>query len=278
MEQMKPLLKWAGGKRHIAETLEAHLPADWSSGTYFEPFLGGAAFFLHLQHNKARLSDVNQWLIRFYINVRDNPEELMQLIVNYASHFDGLEKDDKKLYFYELRENFNKHVQSTDSSALLYVLNKLCFNGLYRENSRGLFNVPFGNKSRFPEFNPTDFLEVSEKLSNTVIEVNDFESAVENARAGDFVYLDPPYIPIDVTSSFTSYSSGGFSLDDQRRLADLMEKLRERGVNALLSNSSTAVTAEIYKSMKQVKIYAPRMVSAKTSGRGAIEELLIMNY
>jgi DNA adenine methylase len=279
IESMKPLLKWAGGKRHIANILKAHLPNDWDKGTYFEPFLGGAAFFLHLEMAESRLSDVNKWLIAFYSNVKENPVELVDVIQNHVDHFNSADGDDKrKSVFYEFREKYNQQIDSIDTSALLYVLNKLCFNGLYRENSNGYFNVPFGHKKKFPEFSTRDFHDVSAKLSNVSISVEDFESAVLKAQPGDFVYFDPPYVPVDATSSFTSYSSGGFGITDQMRLARTMIELGDRGVKALLSNSSTPLTRDIYSPLKQVQILAPRMVSARAAGRGDIEELLIMNY
>ena len=276
---MKPLIKWAGGKRHIASVIETHLPADWDKGTYFEPFIGGAAIYLYLQPKKAILSDVNEKLVGFYKNVSSDPSNLEKQVRLEAQKFDATPADAKLTTYLNFREEFNNSpVGSLKTSALFFVLNKLCFNGLYRENSSGAFNVPFGKKTKFPEIDEALFSEVSKLFQSAKILVSDFEKALKSAKAGDFVYLDPPYIPVDATSSFTSYSSGGFGLDAQERLAETMRDLAERGVKAMLSNSSTPMTRKIYKGFRFVEISAPRMVSAKSSGRGQIAELLIMNY
>lgn len=275
---MKPLLKWAGGKRHIADLLESFFPRDWRKGTYYEPFLGGAALFLHLQPTKAQLSDINSNLVNFYLAVRDDVSALLLQIREISNHFDSLSEEQKKSFFYELRSKFNSDQFVDERPAILYCLNKLCFNGLYRENSKGDFNVPFGNKKKFPSFIDQDFVAVSASLRSTTICISDFEKAVIDAKEGDFVYFDPPYIPLDATSSFTAYSSDGFGLAEQQRLAVLMKELSKRGVRAVLSNSSSPVTVQIYDGLQQHRIDAPRMVSAKGSSRGMVEELVITNY
>ena len=275
---MKPLLKWAGGKRHSANTLEKYLPGDWSAGTYFEPFLGGAAFFLHLRPTRAVVADLNPWLVRFYTDVREKPKELVSGVRAIAGAFDSSSLDSKKDFYLSLRTAFNESEVSLESSVLLYALNKLCFNGLYRENSKGKFNVPFGQKARFPSFSEEEFLMTSEMLSETNIELSDFEETVSGASKGDFVYFDPPYVPVSATSSFTSYSSEGFGLDSQIRLASTMLALKKKGVRAMTSNSFTDLTSEIYGGLRQETIIAPRMVSASAAGRGEVKELLIMNY
>jgi DNA adenine methylase len=276
---MKPLLKWAGGKRHIASQLEASFPENWNSGTYIEPFIGGGAMFLQLSPQKALIADLNKRLVGFYLHVRGNAEEMYKSISNIAEEFDATPLASKKEVYLDFRTRFNaSHFDSLDSAVLLYVLNKLCFNGLYRENSKGGFNVPFGQKKKFPPVIWEDFLGVSRCLENTEILNSDFEGTVAKAKPGDFVYFDPPYIPIDVTSSFTSYHSEGFGVADQHRLANTMIELAKSGVNAMCSNSDTELTREIYADLKIVTIQAPRMVSAKASGRGSISELVIMNY
>ena len=275
---MNPLLKWAGGKRHIAKTLEKHLPGDWSAGTYFEPFLGGAAFFLHLSPTRAVVADLNPWLVRFYEDVREKPKELVTGIRAIAGTFDSQPIDSKKDFYLSLRTAFNESEVSLESSVLLFSLNKLCFNGLYRENSKGKFNVPFGQKARFPSFNEEEFFMASEMLTGASINLSDFEETVSKSIKGDFVYFDPPYVPVSATSSFTSYSSEGFGLEAQIRLASTMLDLKKKGVRAMTSNSFTELTSEIYGGLRQETILAPRMVSASAAGRGEIKELLIMNY
>lgn len=275
---MKPLLKWAGGKRHIAQLIESYLPSDWNENSYFEPFIGGAALFLHLEPKRAFLSDVNPWLIGFYEDLKGRPESLVHQIRSYAEHFDSLEPENMKGGYLEFRDAFNETEPSIQASALFYVLNKLCFNGLYRENAKGKFNVPFGQKGRFPPISPQEFTDASKRLSGASLRVVDFEGAVSQASSGDFVYFDPPYIPLTATASFTSYSSAGFGLNEQLRLATTMADLKHRGVKAILSNSATALTREVFADFRQVTISAPRMVSAKASGRGSVDELLIMNF
>lgn len=281
---VKPLLKWAGGKRHIAPLVQSHFPESWNSGRYFEPFLGGAAIFLHVNPQRAILADVNAHLVKFYTDVQVDPLLLVSQIREIGRQFDEFDDEtpegmqEKQLYFYDLRTQFNSSLTSPEHSALMYALNKLCFNGLYRENSKGAFNVPFGKRKIFPGFTDEEFLEVSRLLSGVEIYNCDFEAAVSSAVAGDFVYFDPPYVPIDATAHFTSYSSSGFGIEDQQRLAGLMFELAERGVKALMSNSATELTKEIYAGLASETISAPRMVSAKGSSRKPVDELLIMNF
>lgn len=275
---MKPLLKWAGGKRQIAPVLQQHLPADWNQGTYFEPFFGGGAIFLHLLPKTAQISDVNPRLIGFYEDVRDQPDALLSLIRQIASKFNETQMAEKQNSYLALRSRFNAEGRSLESSALFFALNKLCFNGLYRENARGEFNVPFGQKKEFPALFDADFFQVSKALADTRVLLADFEHATEGAKRGDFVYFDPPYIPLTPTASFTSYSSTGFGLDAQVRLAQTMASLRDRGVRVMMSNSSTLTTEEIFSDFRQVTISAPRNVGAKASSRGSVNELLVMSY
>jgi len=276
---MKPLLKWAGGKRHIAHELVQLFPSNWASGRYFEPFFGGGAVFFDLMPTRATVSDLNVRLVGFYKHVKSSPTDVVKGIQAIADGFDACSEELKVECFLELRKNFNKmNPDSLESACSLYALNKLCFNGLYRENSKGEFNVPFGRKSKFPTIDSKEFKSVSEALANTEILNCDFAASVMNAESGDFVYFDPPYIPINATSSFTSYQSEGFSLDDQKRLSKLMSDLQARGVFAMCSNSDTPITREVFKGLKILQIEAPRMVSAKSSGRGMIKELVITNY
>jgi len=276
---MKPLLKWAGGKRHIAEELFASFPDDWNKGTYIEPFIGGGAMFLFLSPEKALIADLNIRLFGFYSHVKSHPNEVFNGIFEIGRQFNETSFEKKKDFFLDLRTKYNfSDVNSIESSILLYSLNKLCFNGLYRENSKGFFNVPFGQKKSFPAVERDDFESVSTLLQKTTILNSDFEGTISHAVPGDFVYLDPPYIPIDATASFTSYHAVGFGLPDQERLAQNMLELKEAGIKAMCSNSDTPLTREIYGSLNQKTIQAPRMVSAKASGRGSISELVITNY
>jgi DNA adenine methylase len=276
---MKPLLKWAGGKRTIAPTLVSNFPADWNSGTYFEPFIGGAAVYLLLEPSRAQISDLNERLIGFYKHVRDSPEALVEGIQRIEVNFNATEPESKKEFYLALRSAFNdSKPNSIESSIGVYSLNKLCFNGLYRENSKGLYNVPFGQKKVFPEVYPSDFHAISNLLKSTSILNCTFSEAVKTAVPGDFVYFDPPYIPLEGTPSFTAYQAGGFGVESQIELSKLMTELAQRGVNAMTSNSSAAICYEVFKAHRVEEIQAPRMVSATSAGRGSVKELVIMNY
>ena len=276
---VKPLIKWAGGKRQIAAELFSRFPSDWNHGTYIEPFIGGAAMFLHAAPKKAVIADLNSRLYGFYIQVKANPGKLSSDIAVVADEFNALLESDKKDFYLILRNRYNESaVDSFESATLLYVLNKLCFNGLYRENSKGGFNVPFGQKKQLPYIDEVELNSVSKVLAETLILNADFEFTIAKAVPGDFVYLDPPYIPIDATSSFTSYHSNGFGLSEQERLASAMLHMKSMGIRAMCSNSDTAITRGIFKELNIDAIQAPRMVSAKASGRGSISELVITNY
>jgi len=276
---VKPLIKWAGGKRQIAAELFSRFPSDWNRGTYIEPFIGGGAMFLHAAPTRAVIADLNSRLYGFYLQVKANPEILYSGIVEIADQFNAAEESEKKDFYLSLRIKYNESaVDSFESAILLYALNKLCFNGLYRENSKGGFNVPFGQKKQLPYINGEDLRSVSKVLAETMILNEDFETTIGKAVQGDFVYLDPPYIPIDATSSFTSYHSNGFGIGEQERLASVILKMKSAGINAMCSNSDTPLTREIYKGLNIEAIQAPRMVSAKTSGRGSVSELVITNY
>ena len=278
-EVVSPLLKWAGGKRHIADLLVGFLPTDWRSGRYYEPFFGGGAMFLRLKPEQARLSDLNPRLIGFYRFVKDSPTTLLDNIGQLSDEFESAKAGKKSEVFYKMRSQFNESdPQEIESASLLYALNKLCFNGLYRENSKGMFNVPFGNKKRFPTVDEDQFFAVSKLLTNAELKTSDFVIAVETAESDDFVYFDPPYIPINPTSSFTAYSSTGFGIDDQKRLAELMLNLARRGVRAMCSNSDSVPTREVYSALRIDVIQAPRMVSASADGRKLVNELVIRNY
>ena len=276
---VKPLIKWAGGKRQIAAELFSRFPSDWNRGTYIEPFIGGGAMFLHAAPTRAVVADLNSRLYGFYLQVKANPEILYSGIVEIADQFNAAEESEKKDFYLSLRIKYNESaVDSFESATLLYALNKLCFNGLYRENSKGGFNVPFGQKKQLPYINGEDLRSVSKVLAETMILNEDFETTIGKAVQGDFVYLDPPYIPIDATSSFTSYHSNGFGIGEQERLASAILKMKSAGINAMCSNSDTPLTREIYKGLNIEAIQAPRMVSAKASGRGSVSELVITNY
>lgn len=276
---MKPLLKWAGGKRHIASELLQSFPIGWDSGRYFEPFIGGAAMYLHLKPARAKISDLNTRLINFYNQVKSNHVTLTDKINALVIDFNSKPEDTKNEHYLQIRKQFNDSFpNSLESAALLYVINKICFNGLYRENLKGGFNVPFGKRKKFPEFFPDEFFTAAKILADTEIVNEDFVEAVADVSRGDFVYFDPPYIPLTTTSSFTTYNSEGFGLDQQKKLATVMSEMKNLGVKSICSNSDTQLSREIFGELKISTISAPRMVSASAAGRGNVSELVIRNF
>ena len=239
---MKPLLKWAGGKRHIADELFSNFPVDWDKGTYIEPFIGGGAMFLHLAPKKALIADLNIRLFGFYTHIKNSPNEVFDGIFEISKTFDKTPLEKKKDFYLELRSRYNSSVvSSVESAILLYSLNKLCFNGLYRVNSKGFFNVPFNGKDKVKLFDSTNFQQISDyfKVNSIKLFVGDFAEVLKNAQKGDFVYLDPPYDFIEEKSSFTAYTKENFNQDDQTRLSNICIELDNKGVFWLLSNHDT---------------------------------------
>ena len=284
---LNPVLKWAGGKRHIAEVLAQKLPTSFN--TYFEPFIGGAAFFLHLDHRPSVVGDINIGLTNFYGVLRESTQGLMSSIRAFAESFDALDNLSQKASYYSVRDAFNGNLNQRraglaslesrqEDARNFYVLNKLAFNGLYRENQKGLFNVPFNGRKSFPPVDEQRFLAMAQRLSGTTILTADFETVTKDAADGDFVYFDPPYVPLTPSASFTSYSRGGFGLEEQNRLSRVMSELADRGVKAMLSNSATPIAREIYSDFRVDEIEAPRVISSKAATRGSVMEIVVRNY
>lgn len=267
----RPIIKWAGGKRQLLPELLKRMPLSYNK--YFEPFIGGGALFFELSPSNAYISDINPELVNLYRVVRDNVEEL---IADLSSHENSLE------YFTQIREIDRDSTYSTlckvkRASRFIY-LNKTCFNGLYRVNKKGYFNVPFGQYSN-PKFLDRDALyAASSSLQNVQIECASFENILNYVSTGDFVYLDPPYIPLSTTASFTSYAKEDFGMNEQIALKELCDKLNALGVNFMLSNSDTEQSNELYKNYNIEKLYASRFINSKSSGRGKISEIVVRNY
>ena len=240
-------------------------------GRYFEPFTGSAAVFFHLQPADACLADVNQNLVEVYQVVQQDVEGLIQsLKVHYN------ERD----YFYQIRAQDPAELSAVERAARLIFLNRTCYNGLYRENSKGQFNVPFGRYDNPTICDEARLRRASQALQGVELVAGDFEQVVTPAGPGDFIYFDPPYVPLSATSNFTSYSRTGFDIDDQRRLAGVIGQLTQRGCFVMLSNSSTALVYELYEQpvFRLVPIQARRSINSKAEGRGPVKELLILNY
>jgi DNA adenine methylase len=263
----RPFVKWAGGKRQLLPELRRHVPE--LHGRYYEPFVGGGALFFELRPAAATLTDVNERLIRTYLGVRDDVERVIELLRSY-------EREHEAAFFYRLRDMDIDAETNAQVAAWFIYLNKVGFNGLYRVNRQNRFNVPFGRHKNPTICDEATLRACSAALAGATIEKADFEAAVAGAAPGDVVYFDPPYVPLSVTSSFTSYTSSGFDSRAQIRLRDLALDLKRRGVHVLLSNSSAEFVRELYNDGFTIaEVSATRLVNSKATGRGAITELVI---
>lgn len=266
-----PIVKWVGGKRQLMFELLKNMPKSYNR--YFEPFIGGGALFFELQPENAYISDMNEELINLYSVVRDN---VYELISDLNKH------EISKEYFLEIRNLDRtaeyKNLSNVQHASRFIYLNRTCFNGLYRVNSQGQFNVPFGNYKNPRIVDENNLLNCSELLKNTEIKCADFSEILTKAKKGDFVYFDPPYVPLNETSSFTSYTKDGFDMDMQFKLREVCDELDSMGVMFMLSNSDTKFVNELYSNYEIKKVFASRAVNANAEGRGKITEVLVRNY
>jgi len=274
----RPFVKWVGGKAKLVSQLLQHFPDEYND--YYEPFAGGGALFFAITPKTAHISDLNTVLISAYKRIQSDVEglieELRQLEVQYKS-LETLEE--KRELYLEKRAQYNVlENTSPEKVALLIFLNKTCFNGMYRENSKGGFNVPFGKHPNPTICDEANLRSVSAALKETTIALAPYQEAVKSAKAGDFIYFDPPYHPLNATSSFTSYHADGFSAKDQEELRDTFKQLSERGCKVMLSNSDSEFINELYKEFNVHKIYAARSINSNGAGRGKIQEVLVTNY
>ena len=274
----KPFVKWAGGKRQLLAELEKNFPKQF--GTYFEPFLGGGAVLFDLLAKKPNIkcsvSDLNSDLVLAYVTIRDKLGRLIESLENHSKNY----HKDSTNYYYEVRKQEPKS-QIEKVSRLLF-LNKTCFNGLYRVNSKGKFNVPLGRYTNPNIVNRENLITASKFLQSEKIKIScrDFESILKDAKKGDFVYFDPPYQPVSDTANFTSYTHRDFTEDDLQRLADLANQLNSKGAHVLLSNSNTKIVKKIFSSKKwKVKeIAVNRAINSNSQKRTGHKEILIKNY
>lgn len=273
----KPFIKWVGGKNQLLSQLDPLFPVKF--GTYFEPFLGGGAVFYHLQPKKAYLNDVNETLIETYRHIKTDPKKIIKELSSLQKKYYAVDPASRESFYYEIRDKYNKSKPADLKRSVYFLfLNKTAFNGIHRENSKGGFNVPFGKYAKPTIVDPEAINSVSEMLKQVELTNTDFQSAVKKAKKGDFVYFDPPYHPLVDAPSFTSYHKSSFRKEDQLRLRDTFVELDKKGVNVMLSNSYTPFIKEIYKGYKQIPVKAARFVNAKASGRGKIDEIVILNY
>ena len=266
-----PFLKWAGGKGRLLSQYAGLFPKDFEN--YFEPFLGGGAVYFHLSQNrkfeKAYISDYNPELTNCYKMVQKEPKKLLALLSKM--------RNDKHL-FYKERARDVSLLSDLERAARLIFLNRTCFNGLYRVNSQGQFNVPFGKYKNPRIADAGNLMAASAVLQNASIHTGSFETLVSKAKSGDFVYFDPPYQPVSRTASFTSYTKNSFNLADQARLAQLARRLQERGVLVMVSNSDTAEIRDLYHGFDLTIVKAARAINCRADGRGVVNELVLRSY
>ena len=274
---IRPIVKWAGGKRQLIPELLKRSPESWD--TYFEPFIGGAAFLLALYNNNrirhAVISDVNRELINVYETIKARPDELLDSLA------DEKFKNEKES-FYENRIRYNEIINTPQEpvlrAAYFIYMNRHCFNGLWRVNKSGTFNVPFGSYKNPSLPDRAHIHKLSDALQQVEILHADFAETVKTAKEGDFVYFDPPYIPVSDTAHFTSYNASGFSFEEQQRLAQVFAELADRGVCAMLSNADVPAVHELYQDFTVSVVAANRMINRDASKRKGSSEVIVTNY
>lgn len=269
---MKPILKWAGGKQQLLTQLAPSIP---SSYLYVEPFVGGGAVWLHVHPQRAIINDSNQELINVYKVVRDNPDELIALLEKH-------EKANSRDHFYEIREQdrdsaaFSK-LSNVERAARFIYLNKTCYNGMFRMNSNGQFNVPYGRYKHPNIVNEPGIRALHDYLTGNDIDIRcgDYANVLKNLPNDAYVYLDPPYMPVSETASFTAYTADGFDYKEQVRLRNWCVRLRAKGIRFIESNSDTPAVRELYKDFMIRTVSARRSINSRGDKRGPVNEVLI---
>jgi len=274
---VRPFLKWAGGKRQMLAQYEAFFPAE-PGGAYFEPFVGSGAVFFYLKprdlFERYVLSDANPELVNLYRVVRDAPAPLLDCLREHAERH-SVE------YYYALRARDRADgwaaASPLERAARMLYLNRTCYNGLWRVNSQGHFNVPLG-RYRAPDiYRPERIRAASNALRAAAIEVQPFDAVLNSARRGDFVYFDPPYVPVSATANFTSYGAEAFGEAEQRRLAEVFAALAARGCRVMLSNSDTPLVRELYAGFRLERVSARRAINSKAGRRGQVDEVVVLS-
>lgn len=295
--RIKPFVKWAGGKGSLLNQLNNYYPLELKNGKiecYIEPFVGGGAVLIDILQNydvkEAYAFDINIDLINSYNVIKNNVEELITNLKLLEKEYLNLEKDDRKKYFYNIRKQYNSYRITKDEMSLqkaieFIFLNRTCFNGLYRVNKNGDFNVPMGNYKNPTICDEENLRALSELIKNVNFEYGDYKASQKYIKKNSFVYFDPPYRPLNITSGFTSYTKEDFDDENQKELALYYKELNNNNVKVMLSNSNPKNTNKedcffenIYKGFNINEVYAKRMINANSNGRGEISELLITNY
>ncbi len=270
-----PFVKWAGGKRQLIPQIRERMPEKYND--YYEPFVGGGAVIFDLLPANAMINDINKALVNTYRRICNEPDDFLKEV----NRLDNDMWEDGKKYYYSIREHYNDKLMRSEYdvelAALFVFINKHCFNGLYRVNGKGLFNVPYNN-SRRVSVDEDVIMTTSEYLQGVTIIDGDFEQACKNARKGDFVFIDSPYAPLNPTS-FESYTKEGFDIESHKRLAKLYDKLTARGCYCMLTNHNTELINELYgnKDYKIDVVSVKRMINSDASNRVG-EEVIICNY
>lgn len=272
---LTPFVKWAGGKTQLLDKLKEKMPKKYKK--YYEPFIGGGALFLDIQPKKAVINDVNEQLLNVYIQLKNNANKVIDVI-------EGLDSVEcTKERYLHMRDVYNEKILNNkldvECAGLTIWINKHCFNGLYRVNSKGLFNVPFNNNSKKTAYDEGNLIGIGEYLSNNNIDIRhgDFEDACRDVNAGDFVYFDSPYIPVSETSNFTDYSKDGFSYEDHKRLSELYRALSKKGAYVMLSNHDVPLVYELYDGFNIESVSVRRNINSDASKRKGLE-VIITNY
>lgn len=270
-----PFVKWAGGKKQLLERLEERMPTSY--GKYYEPFIGGGALLLDLKPQTAVINDTNEQLLNVYRQLKIDAEA----VISEVNKLDA-EPCDKERYL-ATREIYNQkiisHELDPECAALMIWINKHCFNGLYRVNSKGLFNVPYNNKISGVSIDADNLRNIGEYLKAKDVEIRqgDFALACADAKSDDFVYFDSPYVPIDATANFTDYTKDGFFYEDHLRLAELFKSLTKQGVKVMLSNHDVPLVHELYREYKIDQVDVRRAINSNASKRSG-KEVIIVNY
>jgi DNA adenine methylase len=269
---VRPIVKWAGGKTRLLSSLKPHVPKRIR--TYVEPFAGGAALFFSLageaprRFDRAILCDANPELVALYRAVQRNVDDVIAALGKY--HYD-------RTLYYKTRDRDTAQMTDVERAARFIFLNRTCYNGLWRVNAKGKFNVPFGRYSDPRICDPDALRAASWALADATIHRGDFTTATRDLGTKDFVYFDPPYVPVSKTADFTSYAAGGFGASDQARLVAEIKRLQAAGTRVVLSNADTPETRALYKGFKKVSVEAPRPINSNATKRGNARELVVIS-
>ena len=272
---MTPVLKWAGGKTQLLSAITERMPLSYD--TYYEPFIGGAALLLNVAPQKAVINDVNAQLVNLYCQIRDNAEEVISIVNDMDSVVCTPE------LYYEMRDKYNQKLKDgvldEECAAYMIWINKHCFNGLYRVNGKGLFNVPYNNKKRGKSISEDNIRAIGEYLNSCAVSIiyGDFEAACDKVTADDFVYFDSPYVPEGDTADFTAYTKSGFPYEEHVRLSNLFKRLDAQGTKVMLSNNDVPLVHELYAGYNIQHLDVKRMINSNAAKRNG-NEVLITNY